>query len=239
MIRIAACDAETSFVDELERILDTWACEECLNVEFCPYKSLNDLLTDMELHGHVDLVFLDLGSGYRTSEAVGRIRREDGETELVFVSEKILIRRELFRLRPLDCVSKPLCRAEILRLLCAFLDMRDKDKFIFHCRQRIIALTVRKIRYLYHFNRKLYIFCCEDRCFETYMRIEEAELLLNRSEAVFFRTHASYLVNLYFIEQLSRSLLKLNDGGEIPVGRPYGQQLMRYYEAYLKLGARS
>ena len=118
------------------------------------------------------------------------------------------------------------------------MEMRDKEKFVFRCRQRIIALSTEQIRYLFHFNRKLYIYCSEGRCFETYMRMEEAELLLSRSDSNFFRAHASYLVNLYFVEQLSRSLLLLNGGEEIPVGRPYGRQLMRYYEAYLALRKR-
>ncbi len=234
MIRIAVCDAGASFVAELAEILGKWAYDACLNAEFHVYESLNDLLTEMELHGHMDLVFLDLRSVNGISEAAGRIRREDAETELVFVSDKAHIRRELVCLRPLDCVGKPLCEDEIRGLLCRFLELRDRERFIFRCRQRIIALAVRKIRYLYHFNRKLYIFCGDDRHFETYMRMEEAESILNRSEAVFFRAHASYLVNLLFVEQLSRSLLYLDGGGEIPVGRPYGAPLLRYYEEYFR-----
>ena len=238
MIRIAACDGKSSFVGELERILELWADEKCLNMEFRCYESLNDLLTEIELHGHIDLVFLDLCSENGRPEAAGRIRQEDGEAELVYVSEKLLCRRELFRLRPLDCVSNPLRVGEILKLLCRYLELRDKEKFVFRCRQRIIALAACQIRYLYHFNRKLYIYCCGDRYFETYMRMEEAELLLSRCETVFFRAHASYLVNLCFVEQLSRSLLLLDGGGEIPVGRPYGRQLMRYFEAYLRIRRR-
>ncbi len=238
MIRIAACDGKPSFAGELGRILDIWADEKCLNIEFRCYESLNDLLTEIELRGHIDLVFLALCSENGGAEAAGRIRKEDGEAELVYVSEKSLCRRELFHLRPLDCLGYPLRMEEVLRLLYRYLKLRDKEKFVFRCRHRIIALAARQIRYLYHFNRKLYIYYCGDRYFETYMRMEEAELLLGKSETVFFRAHASYLVNLCFVEQLSCSLLLLYGGAEIPVGRPYGQQLMRYFEAYLKMRQR-
>ena len=235
MIRIAACDGKTSFVGELARILDIWADGMCLNMEFRCYESLNDLLTEIELHGHVDLVFLDLCSECGGAEAAGRIRKEDREVELVYVSARLFCRRELFRLRPLACVGNPLCDGEILELLRRYMEMRNGSKFVFRCRQRIIALAARQIRYLYHFNRKLYIYCSGGRMFETYMRMDEAELLLSLSETRFFRAHASYLVNLGFVEQLSCSILLLKGGDEIPVGRPYGQQLMRYFEAYLKL----
>ena len=238
MIRIAACDGKPSFVGELARILDIWADGMCLNMEFRCYESLNDLLTDIELHGHVDLVFLDLCSECGGAEAAGRIRKEDREAELVYVSARRYCRRELFRLHPLDCVSNPLCDSEILELLKRYMDLRKGSKFVFRCRHRIIALAVRQIRYLYHFNRKLYIYCSGNRMFETYMRMEEAERLLSRCETHFFRAHAFYLVNPGFVEQLSCSLLLMNGGDEIPVGRPYGQQLMRYFEAYLKLRKR-
>ncbi|MBR5420409.1 MAG: response regulator transcription factor [Lachnospiraceae bacterium] len=237
MLRIAACDGDPPLVSGLEKLLYAWDRAKYLNIRFMQYPTPEDMMADIELHGHIDLVFLRFrpGETKKLLSTARMLKAEDETSEIVFVSSGGLFCREMFAVRPLDLLTEPLQPGQLYDILERCFQQREKQLFFFRSRQRIVALNSEKITYLYHFRRKLHIFYWDGREFETYMRLEEAEMLLKDSDAAFWKAHYSYLVNIFFVEQMKRGLIIMKNGKQIPVSRPYIPRFLSYYEEYLRL----
>ncbi|MCR5250201.1 MAG: LytTR family DNA-binding domain-containing protein [Lachnospiraceae bacterium] len=237
MIRIAACDGVTPYVCELGKILREWGNKRGYDLEYFMCPTPDALLLEFELHGHLDLVFLDLHPAGEQSgiDAALRFKRLDPTTEIIFVFSECLVMPDIILARPAAYFLKPLQKGKLTDFLEQWASERKDDKFCFSMRQIRYALPVRRIRYIYHFNRKIYIYLDNGECPEAYMRLEEAEERLKDCDASFLKAHFSYLVNLYYVQQMGKSMLRLDGGEELPVSRSRGKEICGMFDAYLSL----
>ena len=241
MIRIAACDGKTSYVCELVQILREWGEKKGRELECCACSTADALLLESELHGHLDLVFLDLhpeGAQSGVSTAL-MFKKMDPMADIVFVLSETLIEPEVIRVKPLDYLEKPLQKHRLTELLERWIRHRRPDRFCFSIRQIRYALPVDGIRYIYHFSRKIYIYMNDGECPEAYMRLEEAERRLRECDVVFLKAHSSYLVNPSYVSKVGKSMIRLDRGEELPVARSRGKEICGMFDAYIRLYSKS
>lgn len=90
----------------------------------------------------------------------------------------------------------------------------------------------RNITYIESFNREISIHMEDGSTIESYIKLNKAEEELPKN--LFLRCHQSYIVSLYFVEEMERSMFHIQNQ-EIPISRKYqGIAKEAYYEYIFK-----
>ncbi|MBR3306758.1 MAG: response regulator transcription factor [Lachnospiraceae bacterium] len=236
MIRIGACAGMPALLEEIGSAAECWERRRFLELEFIFCCDPQELLAEQELKGHLDLVFMDMQpEGCMDGiDAALSIKSFDDTTDIVFISPGRMADVRIVTAHPAGCLVRPLKIPEIQFFLDHTVNCRDLGRFIFRSGHRFISVSTEDIIYLYHLDRKLYIFCTGNRDYETYMRMDDAELKLSDGDISFIRIHNSYLVNPRFVEAVDSRHIWLKDGRDLPLGRPYNRRVMSYYEGLLQ-----
>lgn len=106
----------------------------------------------MEEHPPFQLLFLDIEfkgiNGVRVGKAI-RERFKNEMTQIVFVSIKENYAMQLFQIRPLDFLIKPICQESVFRVMSEYRRLFDRDNsfFIYHIGKSTYSLSEDEIRY--------------------------------------------------------------------------------------------
>lgn len=111
MINIGICDDENGFVLELRKNLLEYSMEKNVEIMIYPYNNSKDMLSDIEKGVNLDLIFLDIQLKEISGVEVGKKIRSNLENEtiqIVFVSSIKNYAMQLFDLRPMNFLIKPI-----------------------------------------------------------------------------------------------------------------------------------
>ncbi len=213
MYNIAICDDECQFCSECEKIIEQFAAKRYEKINIDVYYTTEALEKDFANGKYFDLIFLDIEFNGQNGVALGhKIREEfkDDNIFIVFVSGKSTYAMDLFAIRPLDFLIKPIHVQKYLDTFDLFLRLSKKNKHIFEymCAYKKKCIEVSKILYFKCLDKEIYMFTDygEERFFGTLKKIEE-ELSAYR----FIRCHNSYLVNYDKVNMFCYDRLIIND----------------------------
>lgn len=223
MIKIAICDDENFFVDELQAQVKDFFLEKRIEFRITEYLSGKALAE----HAHdYDLIFLDVKmqeqDGFKTAE----ILRENGFSgHIIFVTIMKDDVYKAFEYEAFDYLVKPLSQTSFQHTMERFLRTLQNSKkqlIIFHKNeQRIINLSA--VLYCEVINRKINLHIADGNIIEYYGKISELEQRLGRE---FFKSHRSYLVNLKYITGYNSNEITLSSGEKLPLSRGRKDALM-------------
>lgn len=196
MIRIAICDDEKFFVDELHAQIKGFFLEK--RIEF----RITEYLSGKALAGHAcdhDLIFLDVDmqeqDGFKTAEI---LRSEGFSGHLIFVT---IMKDDVYRAfeyEAFDYLVKPLSMTSFEHTMDRFLrTLQNSGKQLIITNkneQHIINLS--DVLYCEVINRKINLHLADGNIIEYYVKISELEKKIGDD---FFKSHRSYLVNLKYI----------------------------------------
>ncbi|WMJ86365.1 LytR/AlgR family response regulator transcription factor [Anaerocolumna sp. MB42-C2] len=118
MFRIAICDDETIICSEIEQIILDYR-KMCLEeIEMEVFTSGEELCHFMKNGEEFDLIFLDIELKNMNGVQVGKIIREGMKNEtvqIVYISGKDNYYLELFEVRPMHFIHKPIEREKIIK----------------------------------------------------------------------------------------------------------------------------
>ena len=223
MIKIAICDDENFFVDELQAQVKDFFLEKRIEFRVTEYLSGKELAEHAHEH---DLIFLDVKmqeqDGFKTAE----ILRENGFSgHIIFVT---IMKDEVykaFEYEAFDYLVKPLSKKAFEHTMERFLRMlknSGKQLIVTHKNeQRIINLS--DVLYCEVINRKINLHLSDGNIIEYYGKISELEQQLGED---FFKSHRSYLVNLKYITGYNSNEITLGSGEKLPLSRGRKNALM-------------
>jgi DNA-binding LytR/AlgR family response regulator len=219
---------------------DDWKWIEC--------GSSGELEKIAEKGDKLDLVCLDLTM--QTTEqvlaAAGRIRQTCPTAHMILVANSRIspvrymrpsISAQSLLLKPLDMESVKEVLAESVNAYIARFKSRDDEQyFVVETRGERELIPMDRIRF-YETREKKVFLNTGDREYPFYDTLDQLEERLSEK---FLRCHRSYLVNKARISKvyLSRNLLVLDEGEEIPLSRSYKPQVKQFMEEGLKRGGR-
>lgn len=219
---------------------DDWKWIEC--------GSAGELEKIAEKGDKLDLVCLDLTM--QTTEqvlaAAGRIRQTCPTAHMILVANSRIspvrymrpsISAQSLLLKPLDMKSVKEVLAESVNAYIARFKSRDDEQyFVVETRGERELIPMDRIRF-YETREKKVFLNTGDREYPFYDTLDQLEERLSEK---FLRCHRSYLVNKARISKvyLSRNLLVLDEGEEIPLSRSYKPQVKQFMEEGLKRGGR-
>lgn len=222
MYRIVICDDEIEICEKIKHIVanqfDT--LEESVDIK--TFSSGEQLIEYAQKSDYtLDLLFLDIELIEMNGVEVGRKIRQELENEsihIVYVSGKKQYHEELFEMRPLGFISKPIKVEDINNKINYALKLSGKLKSMFEytLNGEAYRIPIKDIMYFQSYKRKVQV-VCKNREEDFYGKLSEVYLQVEKCDFVY--THKSFIVNMNNIHKIcSKNVIMLNNH-EIPISR--------------------
>lgn len=236
MLTVAICDDDFAEVEKIAQLVKEWALGQskeqiCIRQFSSPY-----LLLDAVLAGETfDFFLLDILMPEMTGISLGdHLRSLISEPLLVYLTSSEDYYSEAFRLYAFQYICKPIFKDNLFpvldkaRLRC---EKRKKDVYILKTADGIVQIPQHTIVYLELRSHVCRIHLMDGQQLQSlYLRIGFDRFiapLLQQDQ--FVKTHASFVVNLDFVDRLSSNTLILTTGVTIPITRSFATQVQRQY----------
>jgi len=238
---IAICDDEKNVGAELENVLLDILGKLNIKCEIDVYFSGEELCAKIEGGTHYNLIFLDIEFEKNAINGVevGKIIREkyrNDLTSIVYISWEMKYSMQLFDIRPLNFLIKPLDYVKVEKVLKTYLDITEpwQRDFAYKIGHSIHTVKVKDIVYLQSDNRKLILHLADGRKEEFYGKLKEvySEQL---QKFDFLLIHASYAVNYDYIAVAKYKEMILIDGKtSLSISKPKRAEIREAYCAIME-----
>lgn len=219
-IKLAVCDDDIKICSHIENILINILSHKFLEYDIDVFYSGEALCEEMERTKY-DLVFLDIELPKMNGVEIGKYIREtknDNITQIVYISSKQEYAMELFKVRPIDFLVKPVDEEQIENVIDVYINLNSGKEDIFHYKKGYSCHKVEifKIMYFVRNNRKVSMFTADGE--ETFY--ESLESVYERVKNYgFLFIHKSYIVNYRFIQIIRYDHVVMTDNEEFPISQ--------------------
>ena len=237
MFKIAICDDENLFTEELKELISGYMMEKGLTFEIDTYSS-GEALIELGIEVvRYTIVFLDINmekvDGIKTAEMIRKVSRE---VFIVFVTAYVDYSLEGYRLDVVRYLLKGNVnfQSKVNECMDAIIDKMNysvtKREFDFKEGRKEISLE--RLLYIESKLHKLEFHVMEDT--ETVYTMNEILNVLDDtlSENGFIRTHQSYLVNAKHIKNVVRCKVILTNRVELPIPKARYAEVKKKFIAF-------
>lgn len=230
MIRIAICDDEEFFSDEIENIVTKM--QESLNqrIFIKKFTNGNSLLFALEQNAGFDILFMDIELGNENGiEIVEKIKNKYFGLIVIYVTSHQEYVYDIFKTEPLDFIRKPFDEQRIKECMLRALDKcRNPDYLKVRYKSGFLHIKIKDIVYIYSERKKLHICMTDGEEQVVYGRLDCMEEELNRYDE-FIRIQKSYLVNFNYVKRYDFLQIVLQDGKTLSVSRDKKEEVREKY----------
>lgn len=219
-IKIAICDDEDEICSCIENMLEKILTDKCIEYEIDIYNSGEKLCARLE-ENRYQLLLLDIKFPKMNGIETGRYIREvkkDNITQIAYVSAKREYAMELFQVRPIDFIVKPLKADQLEKIINIYIDIMGGMNDVFNYRKKSshINIEMYKIMYFIRDNRKVTIVTSEgeDTFYESLEKVYERV-----KNYGFLFIHKSYIVNYRYIKLLRYDSVTMTDGTQLSISQ--------------------
>jgi len=238
MLMIAVCDDEQKINAELESDLINILANLNIKSEIDVYFSGSELCGKIASGTYYDLIFLDIefAKNEINGVEVGRFIRDthqNNTVSIVYISWEKKYSMQLFDIRPLNFLIKPLMYEKIEQVVKTFLKISGlrTEVFIYKSGHDTCKVQMKDIVFVESNDRKLILHIIGGRKEEFYGALRDVyEQQLKKFDFLFI--HASYVVNYDHVTAIKYSQLFLTDNKTpIPISQNKRNEVReRYYE---------
>ncbi|MCI8357250.1 MAG: response regulator transcription factor [Lachnospiraceae bacterium] len=222
MYRIGICDDDEIVCTELSGMIEGIMGELEERCSLKTWYSGEALCAYLDAGNGCDLLFLDIELPGLNGVDAGKYIRDkldDGQLAIVYISGHTGYAMQLFRLQPMDFLTKPVIRDEVQRVLRIFLKSMERRRFFleFQTGNQYYRQACDDIIYL----------CSDDKKVRVVMPHEEKEFygklkdLLQKLPKHFMQIHKSFIVNQDYVVQYSYDNVRMENGKTLNISRPY------------------
>lgn len=213
MLRIAVCDDDKAMCMNLISMLDEIGGQRDEAYETAIFYTGEDLWDFLVQENRFDIIFLDIELYKINGVEVGKkIRNDlnDQMTQIVYISSKDTYAMELFDVRPLNFLVKPLKKEKIQEVL-------ETAKKIIYTSNRYYEYRIGNVNFNVLISDILYFESCgrkvkivlKDGVKEYYGKLSEVEEELKNND--FFFIHKSYLINYNHVIEYAYEYVKMTN----------------------------
>lgn len=235
MYRIGICDDDKILCSELEEQIYHISKELALKVEIDVWYSGESIQKDLDKGVQLDLIFLDIELAKKNGIEVGRFIRnemEDMQTHIVYISSKQNYAMQLFKVQPLDFLIKPITEEQLKEVLTRSINQKRNHAvyFEYHKGSTYFRVLLSDVVYFMSMDKKIRIVTKNGRE-EFYGKLKE---IAKQLPGYFVMIHQSYIVNQDFISEYSYEMVKMIDGEELNISKPYRKEVRGRIKQYRK-----
>ena len=235
MYRIGICDDDKVLCAELEEQIYSIAKELCIPVEVEVWYSGEGIQNDLKKGIQMDLIFLDIELVQNNGVAVGTfIRNEmnDLQTHIVYISAKESYAMQLFKVQPLDFLIKPLAFEQMKEVFVRSIRQKQNAEIYFEYQKgnSVFRILTKDIVYFMSKDKKIVI-VKKDGEEEFYAKLKDIAKGLPTD---FMMIHQSYIINQMYVSEYSYEFVKMTNGAELNISKPYRKETRSRIKRYLK-----
>ena len=226
MIRIAVCDDERCFVEQMNHIITNHARDISQPPETSFYTSSGQLLYDVEEGAHFDLLLLDIEMPEKDGMSLAAsLRRHLPLSLIIFITSHTQYAVKAYELSVFRYIPKSemeTCLPLALKDASRILKQSSSDTYIIESARRIQKLSAEDIIYVYK-QQKYSVIAAKGG--EIPVRkplaqvLEELNTLTAGGTGSFLMVERGYIVNLFHVEKLEDEQIYLDNGSVLPVSR--------------------
>lgn len=234
MIKIAVCDDEAMFRQDLERLLEAYFSVKTRNY-IIEYYSLGEELLKSD-YAQYDIFCLDveISGGMNGIELAKRIRQKNLKAEIIFTTSHPEEAYCAFEVNTLRYLLKPIQQDMLYKTLDLVLRRRKERaaKLIkLNQGQRFFQLPFSDIIYFETLDRKLKVHTTQ-KFYVVDNKINEVEKQLE--EKHFFRIHKSYLINMGYVKEHDQTTITMQNGDVTYISRLRLKAFKEDFRCYLR-----
>lgn len=235
-MRIAICEDNKEHAAILQGMVKRWAEHEKIEVDIGFYQSAEQFLFFMKDEAHYDLAFLDIQMEKMNGLQLAKlIRKEDKTIFLIFTTGLKDYAVKGYEVSAFRYLVKPLQQNEVIDALT------KANKLLEQSRKDAVIVTVNSEARRIYKNDLCYIEV-DDHYIILHMKAEVIrfkaklkEFEQQFEEPQFCKCHRSFIVNLHYVEKLSREGVLIENGEVLPISRARWDELNRCYMAYYSI----
>ena len=226
MIRIAVCDDERCFTEQIDHIIANHARDITPPPETVLYTSSGQLLYDVEEGAHFDLLLLDIEMPEKDGMSLAAsLRRHLPLSLIIFITSHTQYAVKAYELSVFRYIPKSemeTCLPLALKDASRILKQSSSDTYIIESARRIQKLSAEDIIYVYK-QQKYSVIAAKGG--EIPVRkplaqvLEELNTLTAGGTGSFLLVERGYIVNLFHVEKLEDEQIYLDNGSVLPVSR--------------------
>lgn len=235
MYKIGICDDDKILCSALEEQIYELSKEIAIKVEIEVWYSGESIQNDLKKGTELDLLFLDIELVQKNGIAVGNFIRnemENMQTHIVYISSKERYAMQLFKVQPLDFLIKPVPAEQIREVLIRSIKQNSSTEACFEYQKgnSIFRVPIRDIAYFMSMDKKI-IIVKKDGKEDFYGKLKSiAETL----PADFLMIHQSYIINQAYVSEYSYEVVKMVNGENLNISKPYRKETRRKIKQYQK-----
>lgn len=226
MYKVGICDDDKVLCAKLEEQIYAILKKLAVKAEVEVWYSGESIQNDLNKGIRLDIIFLDIELVRKNGVEVGRFIRnemEDIRTHIVYISAKQNYAMQLFKVQPLDFLVKPITWEQLQEVLVRSIKQKKKDTAYFEYQKggSYVRVPLNEIFYFMSRDKKIVVAAKNGRE-EFYGKLKEVAKRLPES---FIMIHQSYIVNQEFISEYGYETVKMTDGEELSISKPYRKEV--------------
>ncbi|MBE5063866.1 response regulator transcription factor [Lachnospiraceae bacterium DSM 108991] len=232
MIRIAVCDDEKHFVDQIKEILLSYneKIEDTIYVE----EFYDGIMLLDKYDCRFDIIFLDIKMPYMDGIKVAeKIREKDKDVTILFLTSLLGRAVDGYRVKAENFLIKPIERKKVLHEIDRYIMLSRMKKQLCILVENIegqFRIPITSLKYIETYNRNLLIHT-EDQAIVCYKKLKELKEELKNYG--FAQSHKGYLINLSYVKSIKGNDIMLTTNEVLPISRAMKKEFMQQLAIYM------
>lgn len=230
--RIAICDDSPADLDYISLLVNEWAEKSRCTVSIKTFSSAESFLFYYTDDKNYDILLLDIEmGGINGIQLAKEIRRDNEAVQIVFITGYSDYITEGYDVSALHYLVKPVHKEKLLEVLERAVQKIKKNEriLILELPDEMVRIPLYEIRYLEVQQNYVTIHAKNNYTIKKTLREFELEL-----DERFYRAGRSFIINLLYIERVSKTEVYLSDGSVIPLPRGQYEPLNRAIISHIK-----
>ena len=235
MYKIGICDDDKILCSVLEEQIYELSKKKEIKADVEVWYSGESIQNDLKKGIELDLLFLDIELVQKNGIAVGNFIRnemENMQTHIVYISSKESYAMQLFKVQPLDFLIKPISNENIREVLIRSVKQKSSADpyFEYQKANSVFRVPIRNIAYFMSMDKKIVI-VKKDGEEEFYGKLRS---IAENLPADFIMIHQSYIINQAFVCEYSYEAVKMVNGENLNISKPYRKETRSKIKQYQK-----
>ena len=228
-MRIAVCDDERTFREEIKDAVYSYSDTHRLEIVIEEFENGEDLLVSKH---NYEIIFLDIKmAGINGLETARKLRENGVDSAIFFLTGFPDYMDEAFEVRTFRFFKKPLDTEKLNKSLDDFFwHLGESHRVILRLKSRIICVQSKDIVYLEADNKKCFVHFINNNI---HVAGTMASVSKPLSKKDFVKVHKSYIVNLRHINKHDYRLIYFEHNTCVPIGRNCRTDFINAFQIYV------
>ncbi len=214
---IAICDDSEADRKYIYDMVDEWALVQGHSVHITTFESAENFMFCYDDRKDYDILLLDIEMGDMDGVAMAKkLRKQDDNVQIVFITGYSDYIAEGYEVAALHYLMKPVKKEKLLSVLDRAVEKLSKNEKMINMELvgELVRIPIYQIRYADVSGNYVTVHAAQEYTFKMTLSDLQKEL-----DERFLRVGRSCIVNLTQISRVTKTLIKLSDGTEIPLPR--------------------